>query len=201
MEYDMSQSRCFRILKSILIYFLVVSLTDLIIPLGIVHAATTGSSVPILRHALPVAPLLGSTLLITAVVESENGVVAVNLWYRAAGKREYNKVPMIKDAGETYDAHILVTKDLKKGIEYYIVAADESGNEGMDGTQVMPYFLEVRDPVQIAELSNREEQQSTKRPWWKSRWFWAGVILAVGGGIAAASANKKDEGQGTVIVQ
>jgi ribosomal protein S8 len=197
----MNQFRCFRILQSILIYFLVVSLADLISPLGTVHAVTTGSGAPILRHTFPPTPLLGGTLLIAAVVEGENGIVAVNLWYRAAGKREYNKVSMIKDAGETYNARIQITKDLKKGIEYYIVAADESGNEGMDGTQMTPYFLKVRDPAQIAELSNREEQQSAKRPWWKSRWFWAGVILAVGGGVAAASVNRKDEGQGTVIVQ
>ncbi|MCI0526457.1 MAG: hypothetical protein L0Y56_03260 [Nitrospira sp.] len=196
----MGQTRCIRILQSILIYFLVIPLTGLTGCISIAQAAIVDSNAPILRHTLPVAPFLGDTLLITAVVEGESAIVGVNLWYRASGKREYSKISMVKNTEKTYETHIQLTKDFKKGIEYYIVAADELGNECTDGTKVTPYFLEVRDPSKIAELSNREEQQSAKRPWWKSRWFWVGVILAVGGGTAA-SLNKKDEGQGTIIVQ
>jgi hypothetical protein len=99
---------------------------------------------------------------------------------------------MMKSSENSYEARIVMTEDFKKGIEYYIEASDPFGNQGTDGEKAMPYFAEVRTDAGA---------EAVKRPWWKSPWFWTGMVLAIGGGIAMTRSGDKKEGSGTVIVQ
>jgi hypothetical protein len=179
-------------MRFIMVSLLVISLSGLpgLIPLS--PAAATDAAPPILYHSPPAPLSLGETVLIRAVVEDESDIRGVTLWYRAIGEKPYRAIPMIKSSENSYEARIMMTEDFKKGIEYYIEASDPFGNQGTDGEKAMPYFAEIRTDAGA---------EAVKRPWWKSPWFWTGMVLAIGGGIAMTRSGDKKEGSGTVIVQ
>ena len=187
---------------SIIIYILITTLSGLTGLAPFVHAAITDLTPPIVRHSPPNHIIQGEKMVITAIVEDESNISWVNLWYRSPGKGTYNKIQMAQVDSKTYRAGIEVTRDFKVGIEYYIEAVDQFGNEGTDGNKVTPYFAERREAPNIPVLTTKTESEGRviKRPWWKSPWFWVGVV-AVGGGVAAAAAGSGGEGnRGTGII-
>jgi hypothetical protein len=167
------------------------------------YAATGDRDGPILRHTPPTPPFVGGALLIHAVVESEQDIAKVNFWYRALGARQFQKRSMVHREKSSYEIRLEVDQELKKGIEYYIEAVDRSGNGGVDGTDVKPYFVGVRESPSVPSLASDStgSARATKRPLWKNPWFWIG-ILAAGGGVAALSQRGEDQsGTGTIIVK
>lgn len=188
----------------IIVYILITSLSGLTGLLPVVHAAITDLTPPIIRHSPPEHITQGEKMMITAIVEDEGEISLVNLWYRAPGKRAYNKIRMDQIDSKTYKTSIDVAKDFKEGIEYYIEAIDQSGNEGTDGNKTMPYFVEMREAPSILTLKStpEPETQITRRTWLKSPWFWIGVLAVAGGAVAVGSGGGGgDKGTGTIIVK
>ena len=188
----------------IIVYILITSLSGLTGLLPVVHAAITDLTSPITRHSPPEHITRGEKMMIIAIVEDEGEISSVNLWYRAPGKRAYNKIRMDQIDSKTYKTSIEVTKDFKEGIEYYIEAIDQSGNEGTDGNKTMPYFVEMREAPLIPTLKSTPEPEAriTRRPWFKSPWFWVGVLAVAGGAVAVGSGGGGgDNGTGTIIVK
>jgi hypothetical protein len=159
-------------------FSLVISLFTLTLmgfPKPFAETVAAESTLPVIRH-LPMTPLtVGENHFVYAVVEDESPIVSITLFYRAMGQSQYQMTPMGQDGGNQYKAAIPLSQDsLKvKGIEYYMKGVDHFGNEGFDGTQAIPYFIEVRKKVRVSG------------PVYKNKWFWMGVFLgAVGGGYS-----------------
>jgi len=190
---------------SIIIYLLITSLSGLTGLMPLVNAALTDLTPPIVRHSPPEQISQVEKMVITAIVEDESGISSVNFWYKALGKGTYTKIKMEQADSRTYKVAIEETKDFTEGIEYYIEAVDQFGNEGTDGNKTLPYFVEARETRDIS-LSTKEtnpEVRITKRSWWKNPWFWFGIVVA-GGAVAAATGNsggEGDKGPGTIIVE
>lgn len=153
---------------------------------------------PILRHSVPSAPTVGETLVIQTVVEDASELAGVTVWYRSVGGGEYQAAEASKpsDDRRLYEAGIVLTSAFEGGLEYYVSAADEFGNQGTDGTDAVPYLVEVRAFPALAGLAGSE---APPRPWWKRPWVWVAVVAVVAGGVAV-SANRDDE-TGTVVVE
>jgi len=175
---------------SIIIYILTVSLSGL---MPFVCAAVNDITPPIVRHSPPTRIMQGVKMVITAIVEDESDISWVNLWYKVPGKGTYTRIRMERGDSKTYQVSIEVTKGFKEGIEYYIEATDQFGNEGTDGNKAMPYYVGIREIPDII----------SKRSWWKNPWFWVGVVV-VGGAATAATGNGGGEGNngtGIIIVE
>ncbi len=190
---------------SIIIYLLITSLSGLTGLMPLVNAALTDLTPPIVRHKPPerISPV--EKVVITAIVEDESNISSVNLWYRAAGKGTYTKIQMDRIDLKTYMVGIGATKDFKEGIEYYIEAVDQFGNEGTDGNKTLPYFVEIREirDLPLSTEKTKNEVRIAKRTWWKNPWFWVGIVVA-GGAVAAATGSSGGEGakgSGTIIVE
>lgn len=155
---------------------------------------------PVLRHSAPTEPTIGETLVIQAVVEDESEVTGVAVWYRPVGGDEFQQVEAVRriDDNRLYDVNIVLTSAFGGGLEYYIDATDQFGNRGTDGSDTMPYFVEVRALPALSGLSTGSAD-ALPRPWWKRRWVWITAVAVVAGGIAI-SANRGDE-TGTVVVE
>lgn len=173
-------------LRTIIVYVLVLSLSGVPGLLPLAHGEISDASAPILRHT-PIAPLtVGTTLKIHSVVQDESAIKWVNLRYRAVGDRDYEKVPMKRVLEGDYEAEVPITKDFDDGIEYYLEASDQFGNEGTDGSGEKPYLLEVREYPDVA-LTTRSVETPAQKPFYKKWWFWTVVgVLIAGAGAAAA---------------
>lgn len=183
-------------------YFLVLSLSGFPGLVSSAYAAASDQTLPLLRHIPPAPPAGGETLVIQTIVEAESDIAEVVLWRRIPGKRGYQKTLMSRTSGNTYEGRIEVSGEDRSGIEYYIEAVDRFGNRGKDGSDAKPYFVAVREERPIPAFSSRsaEGEEKEKRPVWKRPWFWL-AILAVGGGIAAATAGGKEgKDQGTIVI-
>lgn len=192
----------------LLVFLLIISLSGLTGLVSIAHAAITDLASPIVRHSPPARIIQGEDMVIMAIVEDESDISWVNLWYRISGKETYKKLLMKQVDLRKYEARLSVTDDLKKGIEYYIEAVDQFGNEGTDGDKGMPYFAEVKERpvinVMITETGTKEQTTGTSSGASSLKWLLLG-ILVIGGGIAAASGGGGSTGggssPGTIIVQ
>jgi hypothetical protein len=181
-------------IRLIIILLLVVSLSGLSGLTPLATASSTDTVLPILRHSPHARLALGETLPIRVAVESGGEIKEVTLWYRAPGGETFQEIPMTNTSENIYEVGIVMTEVFKKGIEYYIEAADRFGNRGTDGAKTLPYFVEI-----IPELG--PEAPSIHRPWWKNPWFWAGVALVIGVGAIVLRNDRKNQGSGTVVVQ
>lgn len=187
-------------MRATIVYFLVLFLSGLPGVASSVNAALSDQAPPLLRHIPPSPPAAGGVLVIQTIVEDERDIAEVILWHRLSGRRGYQKVVMVRTSGNTYEGRIELSEKDRSGIEYYIEAVDRSGNRGKDGSETKPYFVSVREERPLPALSSRSAEAEEKRPLWKRPWFWL-AILAVGGGIAAATAGGKEgEDKGTIIV-
>lgn len=156
-------------------YILVLMLIGLPTMRSFAQTVAAESVAPIIRHAPVTTATIEEELSVWAVVEDESPIVSINLFYRALGQSQYQIVPMGRADGNQYKAAIPLTQDsLKgKGVEYYMKGVDHFGNEGFDGTQAIPYFIEVREKVRISE------------PVYKNKWFWMGFLIgAITGGYS-----------------
>jgi hypothetical protein len=87
-------------------------------------------------------------------------------------------------------------------LEYYFEAVDASGNKGTDGNGSKPYFVAVRERIQIPDLKSDAAEGERPTPFWKNPWVWAGAALAVVGGIAiGSSGGKENKETGTITVE
>lgn len=182
--------------------FLVLSLSGLHGLVSTALAEVSDRNPPLLRHPPPAPPARGEALVIQTIVEDESDIAEVILRHRLSGKQVYQKTPMTRTSGNTYEGRIEVSKEDPPGIEYYIEAVDRSGRRGKDGSETKPYFVAVLEARPIPALSSRsaEGEEKEKPPVWKRPWFWL-AILAVGGGIAAAmNGGKEEKDQGTIVV-
>ncbi|MBI5755705.1 MAG: hypothetical protein HZA12_02165 [Nitrospirae bacterium] len=193
---------------SILISLLIISLSGLTGLVSLAHAAITDLTPPIVRHSPPARIIQGEDMVIMAIVEDESDISWVNLWYRTSGKDSYRKLLMKQVDLRKYEARVKVTEDFRKGIEYYIEAVDQFGNEGTDGNKGVPYFAEVKERpvinVMTPETGTKEQTIGTSSGGSALKWLVLG-ILVIGGGIAAASGGGGSSGggssTGTIIVK
>ncbi len=186
---------------ALIIYILTVSLSGLTGLMPVVHAAVTDLTPPIVRHSPPTRIMHGDKMVIMAIVEDESDISWVNLWYRTSGKDSYRKLLMKQVDLRKYEARVKVTEDFWKGIEYYIEAVDQFGNEGTDGNKGTPYLAEVRERpvINVMTTDTGAKEQTTGTPSGGSslKWLLLG-ILVIGGGIAAASGGGGSSGGAAV---
>ncbi len=195
-------------LLKLLVFLLIISLSGLTGLVSIAHAAITDLASPIVRHSPPARIIQGEDMVIMAIVEDESDISWVNLWYRTSGKDSYRKLLMKQVDLRKYEARVKVTEDFWKGIEYYIEAVDQFGNEGTDGNKGTPYLAEVRERpvINVMTTDTGAKEQTTGTPSGGSslKWLLLG-ILVIGGGIAAASGGGGSSGggasTGTIIVK
>jgi len=185
---------------NVIAYLLIISLSGLTGLISIAHAAPTDLTPPLIRHISPARLIEGEDMVIVAIVEDESDISWVNLWYRTSGKDNYRKLLMKQVDLRKYEARVKVTEDFRKGIEYYIEAVDQFGNEGTDGGKGTPYFADVRERpvinVMTPETETKEQTIGTSSGSSALKWLLLG-ILVVGGGIAAASGGGGSSGGGT----
>jgi hypothetical protein len=155
---------------------------------------------PVLRSSAPSEPAVGATVVIEAVVEDASAVTSVKVWYRPVGGGDFQAAEASKrvDDPRLYEAGVVLTSAFQDGLEYYVDATDEFGNRGTDGSDAVPYLIEVRALPALSGLETGTEAPAP-RPWWKRRWVWVTVVAVVAGGVAVA-ANRHDE-TGTVVVE
>ena len=167
---------------------------DLVAP-TIAHSPISGSTAP------------GGELKITAEVSDNVGVKSVLLHYRAKGGKKFKSIKMVAEIGsKTYAA--IVPAVTAPGVEYYIQAADASGNAFLHGHSFSPLtasvspYGNVKWTDRIAGLGKREEKSKI------SKWVWLGVgALAVGaiaggsgGGGGSSSAGARSFENGTIVI-
>ena len=183
---------------SILIYLLAISLSGLSCLMPYVHASMTDQTPPAIRHSQPGNLMQGEEIGITAVIEDESDISWVNLWYRTRGKSAYSKLLMNRIDAKTYRAVIKLTEEFKNGIEYYIDAVDQFGNEATDGTKSMPYLAEVREKPVIPSIAGLASEGSTGSKQETSIFgkplFWGAVLLLVGGAVGIGGAGSGSKG-------
>ena len=184
--------------RAFVIYFLVLTFSGVPALSPLVYGAPGEENPPVLRHIPPPPQTIGKTFFINAVVEDVSNIVRVDLWYRETGTNKFRKIPMKKISKKKYEVKVSITKDLKLGVEYFIVAVDQFGNEGTDGSKNKPYLVEVLELPKLPALTSgpTEVGEKTKKPFWKSLWFWLG-IAAAGGGVVALTGSGGDNGSGT----
>jgi hypothetical protein len=182
---------------SIVIYLLVISLSGLADRVPYVQASVSESNPPILRHTPPTPLRVGDAFLVHAVVDDQSDIMWVNLWYRASTKSSFRKLLMKQVSGTTYEGRIDITKDFNKGIEYYIGAVDQFGNEGNDGTLGKPYFIEIMEIPSMQGLTYESKKEEHRL--YKSPWFWIGILI-LGGGTYYASNASDDRGSDTTTI-
>jgi hypothetical protein len=75
---------------------------------------------------------LNTSETITANITDDTGVTSAALWYRIGQDQKFTSAPMKREAGDTFGA-TLIALDIPGGnygtLEFYIVAADEAGNQ------------------------------------------------------------------------
>lgn len=184
-------------------YLLAASISGLTGLVFIAHAAPTDLTSPLIRHVSPTRLIEGEDMIIVAIVEDESDISWVNLWYRTSGKDSYRKLLMKQVDLRKYEVRVKVTEDFRKGIEYYIEAVDQFGNEGTDGNKGTPYLAEIRErpliDLETTETGAKEQAIGTSSGGSSLKWLLLG-ILVIGGGIAAASGGGGST-TGTIIVQ
>ena len=121
--------------------------------------------------------------LVVKVAPPERQVANVSVYYRARGADTFSKVMAYTPSGKSYELTVPGTFVKAPGLEYYVVAIDESGaSVGEAGALAAPLAVEVIDV--------------NKPPVYKRAWFWGvvgGVVVAgAGAGVAAALLSNRD---------
>lgn len=97
-----------------------------------------------------------------------------------------------------------LSNETQYGIEYYIEAVDQFGNEGTDGELAKPYFAEVRESPVIPAVAGETGIGSTGLSTTGSEkpcdsifckpLFWGAVLLVVGGAVGMGGAGSGSKG-------
>jgi photosystem II stability/assembly factor-like uncharacterized protein len=89
------------------------------------------SSAPVIQHSpIATAQEAGLPVIINATVTDDVQVTDVSIHYRPAGQESFKIAPMIETATKSlYTGTILASQIIPTGVEYYIKAMDNSGNE------------------------------------------------------------------------
>ena len=190
-DRDGGRSRIKMMVRSLVIFFFILFLVGLP-PLAVpVMSVETDSTSPILRHRPPM-PLRGDqTWYIRVVVEDASEMKWVRLRYRSSRSVIFKKIVMRQISDRVFGAQVVITTDLRWGIDYYIEAEDRFGNQGHDGDRIVPYFVPVIGPF----LSDERDRRPA---WWREHFFWVSVVLAIAGKTLADSTPR---GTGKVIVK
>ncbi|MBI3610168.1 MAG: hypothetical protein HY204_05645 [Nitrospirae bacterium] len=160
---------------------------------------------PVVQHEPPgqSAPS-AKDLVIQATITDNVAVKEAFLFYRPLGNTEYFSINMNPVGNNLYAATIPKEDVQEPGIEYYIQAADPSGNTVLRGFSFSPLMITVapvlpapkggNEPAAVAPAPSSQEPLALKTeapatsPWYKKWWVWAiaaGVVViaaAAGGG-------------------
>lgn len=183
-----------RVLRLFLIYILSLSLiyapllradqlslpsTDLIAP-------------QVIHDPIKEAMAAGKSQKFSAIVTDNIGVQSVTLFYRTVGSKEYKRKPMIGQGSDTYSAIVDSAEMQEPGVEYYIQATDQAGNNLLHGYSFSPLTVSVSTAA-IAKTATTTTQETPKEISYtpkeesSNKWLWIGlgvlvVAAAAGGG-------------------
>jgi tetratricopeptide (TPR) repeat protein len=128
---------------------------------------------------------------VAARVADDQGVAAVQLFYRRSGESGYSFLPMTAQGTGVYAAAIPGFMADHEGLEYYVLALDRAGNASLTGNAALPLQLKV-------------QPGSETKPWYKKWWVWAIIGAAAGAGAAIGvtlSNGGGGDGGGTATLQ
>ncbi len=83
----------------------------------------------------------GQVAKVEAKVSDDHGVVRVTLFFRKKGEKNYTSVPMSKTSTGTYVGEIVPAAHDNEDLEFYVLAEDHSGHQGMLGRPERPLEL------------------------------------------------------------
>lgn len=190
--------------RIILSYFLVQSL--IFTPFAFADEQLSLPSTDVTAPNVDLKPIshkvkIGSSQEITAIVTDDSGVKSVTLFFRAVGKKNYNRKPMLPIVG-TDKYSTVVDRIPAKGLEYYIQAEDTQGNSVLHGYSFSPLIIQTEQSVpegagQTVAQEGGKGKQSTAS---KYKWLWIGLGVLAVGALAGGGGGSSGSSTATVTV-
>lgn len=190
-----------RSLRLFLIYILTLSLTYApILRADQLSLPSTDLIAPqVIHDPIKEAMAAGKDKKFSAIVTDNVGVQSVTLFYRTVGAKDYKRKPMIGQGSDTYSATVDASEMQEPGVEYYIQATDQAGNNLLHGYSFSPLIVNVSAtaaPKTAKTVAAKEEPKDiayTPKEESSNKWLWIGLgVLAV-----AAAAGGGGGGGGT----
>ena len=190
---------------------LLLSLSLVLTPFAQVQAQFDDTEAPVLIHRQLDSGIAGELQTFLARVSDDFGISEVTLYYRQGDTGEFTRLdmrPLLDSIGEYMIAVETDVNDLA-GLQYYIEARDESGNQTNRGFEYAPIILPLSPPApSIAEnetpgpvVQQPDVQVAETEPVSQSDGFaikpttillGVGALLAVGALVAASSSGGDD---------
>ncbi len=130
---------------------LLLSLSLVLTPFAQAWAQIDDTEAPVLIHRQIDAGVAGELQTFLARVSDDFGVSEVTLYYRQGDTGEFNSLnmrPLLDSIGE-YMIAIETSVNDYAGLQYYIEARDESGNQTNRGFEYAPIILPLSQPVPV----------------------------------------------------
>ncbi len=115
---------------------------------------------------LPLSIAASTPLTVEASVSDPgSGVASVSLFYRRGGDPTFTETPMTNASGDTYTATLEQTIITSRGVELYMLAADNSGNEiripaASLEESVLPVIVQIEAPGLDYPLPSGQQQSA-----------------------------------------
>ncbi|MGI9302758.1 MAG: hypothetical protein ACR2RB_08640 [Gammaproteobacteria bacterium] len=171
-------------------FAVVLSLSLAYLPLLHAQQSATDHAAPVIRHTPSATPLAaGRPAVFAAAVTDDQGVKSVILHYRKKGAQQYRRETMMPSAGTSLYKTTLPYEAIQApGVEYYIEAADLSGNVLLRGSSFTPLLATVTQlaPTTPVAAKKAVTAQAKKKPGGMGTLKW--VLAALGVGAVAAIA-------------